>query len=234
MTTRQSLVLIPGLLCDPLLWAPQVEGLADTADIWVAGAGGHDSIAGIAADVLRHCPFERFSLAGLSMGGYVALEMWRQAARRVERLALLDTTARPDAPEAAAARRALMETARAQGLTPVAQALLPRLVWPRAPRSEALAATVRTMAWNVGVDAFLRQEAAIIGRADSRDTLPRIDCPALVACGNDDILTPPAVHEEMAAGIPGATLVRFEDCGHLSTLERPDDVNHALRAWLDR
>ncbi len=168
------------------------------------------------------------------MGGYVAMEMWRQDKARVQRLALLDTTALPDTPEATATRHALMDVARSQGMLPVAEALIERLIWPAAPGHAALAGIIRTMALNAGVDAFVRQETAIIGRSDSRDTLLHIDCPALVACGADDILTPPALHEYMAAQIPGATLQQFEDCGHLSTLERPEQVNQVLRAWLNR
>jgi pimeloyl-ACP methyl ester carboxylesterase len=191
MPVRKPLVLIPGLLCDSLMWAPQVDGLADVADIWIAGNTRHDSIAGMARAALQDCPFESFSLAGLSMGGYVAMEMWRQAGARVQRLALIDTTALPDTPEATATRHALMDVARSRGLLPVAGALVERLIWPAAPGHTALTGIIRTMALNAGVDAFIRQETAIIGRSDSRETLPRIDCPTLVACGADDILTPP-------------------------------------------
>jgi pimeloyl-ACP methyl ester carboxylesterase len=259
MSVRKPLVLIPGLLCDALMWGPQVEALADAADVWIADNTRHDSIAGMARAALQDCPFKSFSLAGLSMGGYVAMEMWRQAGARVQRLALLDTTPLPDTPEATATRHTLMGVAGSQGLLPVADALVERLIWPgirtraevgstgrvpdrdagggrfgSGPDREGLIGLIRTMALNAGADAFIRQETAIIGRSDSRDTLPHIDCPTLVACGANDILTPPAVHEYMAAHIPGATLQQFADCGHLSTLERPDQVNQALRTWLDR
>ena len=232
MSTLQPLVLVPGLLCDALLWAPQVEGLADIADAWVPAPTQHASIEALARAALDACPFERFALAGLSMGGYIAMAMQRHAPQRVTRLALLDTNAVADAPAASAARRELVARGQAEGLGVVADALLPRLVWPQAPRHAALRAVVRSMAWNVGSAAFARQQEAIIGRPDARAALAAVACPVLVACGAQDLLTPPALHEEIAALVPGARLQVFADCGHLSTLEQPGAVNQALRDWL--
>lgn len=233
-SSPHPLVLLPGLLCDALLWSPQIEGLADVADAWIAAPTQQSSIDELARDALAACPFERFALAGLSMGGYVAMAMWRQAPQRVERLALLDTNALADTPEASANRRALVARSQAEGMAAVADALLPRLVWPQAPRHAVLQAVVRTMARNVGAEAFARQQAAIIGRPDRRDMLRGVACPTLVACGAQDLLTPPALHEEMAALIPGARLEVFADCGHLAPLEQPARVNEALRSWLQR
>lgn len=230
----QPLVLVPGLLCDALLWAPQIVGLADIADAWVPAPTQHDTVEDLASAALAACPFERFALAGLSMGGYIALAMQRQAPQRVTRLALLDTNALADAPAASAGRRELVARSQAEGLGVVADALLPRLVWPQAPRLAGLRAIVRSMAWNVGADAFARQQEAIIGRPDARAALAGLACPLLVACGAQDILTPPALHEEMAALVPGAQLEVLADCGHLSTLEQPERVNQVLRDWLQR
>jgi pimeloyl-ACP methyl ester carboxylesterase len=233
-TGTQPLVLVPGLLCDALMWAPQIDGLADVADCWVVDNTGHDAIGQIARAALEACPFERFSLAGLSMGGYIALEMWRQAPSRVQRLALIDTNALADSPEAMASRRVLMDKAQAEGLDKVVETLFPRLVWPQAPRARALLATIRTMARNTGTAAFLRQQMAIMQRSDRRADLPAITCPALVACGADDLLMPPALHRDMAAAIPGAVFEVFAACGHMSTMEQPEAVNQALRSWLAR
>lgn len=235
----QPLVLVPGLLCDPLMWAQQVPGLADMADCWVAGNTESDSIEELAAAALELCPFDHFALAGLSMGGYIAQEMWRQAPGRVTRLALLDTNAIADPEEASAGRHGLMARAQGgehlgEGLPAVVDALLPKLVWPQAPAHPALAATLHTMARNTGVAAFLRQQTAIMGRRDQRAELGAVACPALVLCGADDVLTPPALHEEMAALIPGAVLEVVPQCGHMSTMEQPEAVNRALRAWLAR
>lgn len=228
------LVLVPGLLCDSLLYEPQVEELADVADCWIAECRDADSVAGMARDLLRACPFEAFSLAGLSMGGYVALEVMRQAPQRVSRLALLDTSARPDTPEQTERRGRLLEIAASRGVAGVAELLLPSLLSRPHQEIPALRAVVKTMALNIGADAFRRQQQAIIGRPDSRPGLPAIDCPTLVLCGCQDAITPTERHEEMAAAIPGAELVVVEDCGHLSTLEQPEEVSHALRRWLAR
>lgn len=231
-TTPHPLVLVPGLLCDAQLWAPQIAGLAGIADAWVPAPTQHDSIEALARAILADCPFAQFALAGLSMGGYIAMAMQRQAPQRVTRLALLDTNALADAPAASAARRELVVRSRAEGMGAVADALLPRLVWPQAAQHAALRAQVRSMAWNVGVDAFARQQEAIIGRPDARAALAQVACPTLIACGAQDLLTPPALHEEMAALVPGARLEVLADCGHLSTLEQPAQVTQAMRTWL--
>lgn len=156
----------------------------------------------------------------------------RRAPERVTRLALLDTSARPDTDEQRARRRGLIELAEKGEFKGVTPRLLPLLIHPDRLGDEALKATVMGMAERVGKEAFLRQQKAIMGRPDSRPDLARIKCPALVLVGRQDALTPVAVHEEMAAGIPGARLVIVEDCGHLSTLEKPEAVNAALEDWL--
>jgi pimeloyl-ACP methyl ester carboxylesterase len=230
--TSEPLVLVPGLLCDALLWAPQIDALADAAEVWVAAPTQANHIDAMARAVLDECPFKRFALAGLSMGGYVAMAMWRQAPDRITRLALLDTNAQADAPAASAQRRALVARSERESMAAVAETLLPRLVWPQATRHAALAAVVRTMAHNVGPAAFARQQEAIIGRPDQREALRGVRCPSLVLCGAQDVLTPPMLHEEMAALIPGAVLEVVPDCGHLSTLEQPARVHDALRRWL--
>lgn len=231
MLTRTPLVLVPGLLCDALLWQPQIDALADIAAPQVADHTRHDTMAGIAAAILAEAPPE-FALAGLSMGGYVALEMYRQAPRRILRIALLDTGARADTPEKSAGRRDLIALAERGKFLGVADSLLPLYIRPERLADEALVATIKAMARNVGRESFVRQERAIIGRADSRPLLGEIRCPALVLCGRQDALTPLELHVEMAERIPGAVLEVIEECGHLATLERPNEVNAALRRWL--
>lgn len=231
---KLGLVLIPGLLCDALLWRSQVEALGADFKCWVADHTRSETMAGVAADVLRDAPFERFALAGLSMGGYIALEMMRQAAHRVDRLALLDTGARADTPEQFEKRQGLIALARRGRFIGVTQALLPLFVHRDRLCDQELVDTVKKMSKNIGRDAFVRQELAIISRRDARPLLSTIACPTLVLCGRQDALTPLARHEEMASGIPGAHLEVIEECGHLSTLERPAEVSAALRAWLAR
>ena len=227
-----ALVLVPGLLCDERLWRHQARGLADLADpILIPDVTGHDSVEGMARDVLEAAP-GRFALAGLSMGGYVALEIVRQAPERVEALALLDTSARPDTPEGTQTRLALIEMAREGRFDEVWRTLLPKIVHPDRVEDPDLVAAVEGMARSVGPEAFERQERAIIGRPDSRGDLPGISCPTLVLCGREDTLTPPPLHEELADGIPGAILRLVDRSGHLSTLERPREVTDAMREWL--
>lgn len=232
MTTPQALILVPGLLCDALLWQPQILGLAGAATCWVPDHARHDSVAAIARAILAESPFDTFALAGLSMGGYIALEIARQAPARVRRLALLDTTAAPDSEEAGDIRRAQMAMWRDSGVHAVVDATLPRAVRAAAQGDAALRAAITTMALNTGYDGFVRQQTAIMGRIDSRPTLAAIACPALVLCGREDVLTPPLAHQAMARALPNARLVQIADAGHLSTLEQPQAVTAALQQWL--
>jgi pimeloyl-ACP methyl ester carboxylesterase len=227
-----SLVLVPGLLCDAQLWQPQIENLADIANIWIADHTRSDTMAGVARDVLADAPFASFALAGLSMGGYIALEIMRQAPQRVTRLGLLDTSARAELPEQTQRRMDLIALAERGEFPAVTEILLPLLMHPSRLEQAALADVVRSMANSIGEEAFVRQQKAIMSRSDSLGLLPAIDCPTLALCGRQDALTPLARHQEIAAGIKGARLEVIEDCGHLSTLERPAEVNAALRRWL--
>ncbi|HUX24495.1 MAG TPA: alpha/beta fold hydrolase [Burkholderiales bacterium] len=229
---KTSLVLVPGLLCDAQLWQPQIENLTDIADIWIADHTRSDTMAGVARDVLADAPFASFALAGLSMGGYIALEIMRQTPQRVTRLGLLDTSARAELPQQTQRRMDLIALAGRGEFPEVTEILLPLLMHPSRLEQAALANVVRSMANSIGEEAFVRQQKAIMSRSDSLGLFPAIDCPTLVLCGRQDALTPLAVHQEIATGIKGARLEIIEDCGHLSTLERPAEVNAALRRWL--
>jgi pimeloyl-ACP methyl ester carboxylesterase len=229
----QALVLLPGLLCDAALWEPQTEALGDIARFFVADLTEQETMQEMAASVLRDSPWETFALAGLSMGGYVAQEIMRQAPQRVTRLALLDTRARPETPEETVRRRALMELAQSgKGFAPVTNRMLPLMLHPSRVKEQPLVNLIRDMANRVGLEAYLRQQEAIIARPDFRPNLAKIKCPTLVLCGREDQLTPLDCSEEMAAAIPGAKLEVVEACGHMSTLERPAIVNAALKKWL--
>lgn len=228
---RPHLILLPGLLTDARLYAHQSTALADIAEVAVGDLTRDDSIEAIARRVLDSAP-PTFALAGLSMGGYVALEIMRRAPERVERLALLDTTARPDTPEQTQRRNDAIALARGGRFAEVMPALLPMLVHPAHLALKAVGGLALTMAAAIGPDAFIRQQTAIRDRADSRPSLPAIACPTLVLVGCQDQLTPPDRAAEMAGAIAGARLVTIEDCGHLSTIERPEAVCAALRFWL--
>lgn len=232
---KQNLVLLPGLLCDAALWAPQIEALSDVAECWVPPSLAQGSVAAMAQSILQDAPFGTFALAGLSMGGYVCMEIMRQAPQRVTRLALLDTRAAADVPEETQRRRELIRLAQTErGFRPVTTRLLPLILHSSRLRDETLVTNVSAMAERTGIEAFVRQQHAIISRPDSRGDLANVTVPTLILCGRQDALTPLAHHQEMATLIAGAELIVVEDCGHLSTLERPEAVNAAMRGWLNR
>lgn len=232
MTQGLPLVLIPGLLCSARLYGPQIAALWTHGPVTVADHRRDASIERIAERLLAAAP-PRFALAGLSMGGYIALGVMQLAPERVVKLALLDTSARPDTPEQTAAREKFMTMAQDGKLPDVVDALIPRFLHRARHGDENLKRVVREMAADTGVEAFVRQEKALISRADSRPMLSNIRCPTLVLVGEGDELTPPHLSEEIASGIPGARLVTVPDCGHLSTLERPEAVNSAMAEWLE-
>ena len=229
---KAKLVLIPGLLCDAQLWRAQVEHLSDVAEPWIADHTRSATMAGVARDVLDDAPFENFALAGLSMGGYIALEIMRQAPQRVRKLALLDTAARGETPEQTERRNEFIELAERGRFTGITGVLMPLIVHPSRLADPSLTDAIKSMATTIGKDAFVRQQRAIMSRAESRPLLATIRCPTLVLCGRQDQLTPLDRHEEMAAGIDGAILEVLDDRGHLSTMEKPAQVNRALRRWL--
>jgi pimeloyl-ACP methyl ester carboxylesterase len=227
------LVLVPGLLCDAALWAPQIAALHEVAQCWVADVSRDDTMEAMAQRVLEEVPFERFALAGLSMGGMIALAIVRAAPHRVQKLALLDTNARPDTPERSRERMTFVARAEQEGgFGTIHRLMLARLVHPSRQTDAVLIRSIEAMADRVGVPGYRNQQLAVMGRPDARPGLGAIACPTVVLCGREDILTPLELHEEMAALIPGAELVVVEHCGHMSTMERPDAVNAALLSWL--
>ena len=226
-----NLVLLPGLLNDASLFEQQADALADVAGITIADLTGADTIAQLATDTLAAAPEGQFVLVGLSMGGYVALEIMRQAPERVRALVLMSTSAQPETRDATAAREKLIKLADTD-FQAVIETLLTRMAHPDHARKPEVSGMFQSSANGLGKAVFVRQERAIIGRIDSRPVLARIKCPTLVICGREDVITPPAVHEELVAAIPGAKLEIIENCGHLSPLEQPMQVTEILRNWL--
>ena len=224
-------MLIPGLLASARMYAAQIPPLWRVGPVTIADHTRADSMSGIAQDILYAAP-PRFALVGLSMGGYIAFEMLRQAPQRIAKVALLDTSARADAPEQSAMRRAQMSLAAQGRLAEVLEQQLPRLVGRARRGDSALREVFKLMAEEVGAAAFIRQQTAIMGRTDSRPTLGDIRCPALVLVGAEDELTPPERAAEIAGGIAGARLVTVPQSGHVSTLEQPEEVTRALLEWL--
>ena len=224
-------LLVPGLCCSARLYADQIPALWRFGPVQVADHTRDDSMAAIAAGILNVAP-PRFALVGLSMGGYIALTMLRQAPERVQKLALLDTSARPETPEQTARRRPQIALAEGGRFAEVSALQFPVFVHRNRHGDEVLKERVRIMAEETGAQAFVRQQQAIMTRPDARPLLPSIRCPTLVLVGDGDELTPPALSEEIAAGTAGSRLVVVQDCGHLSTMERPEAVNRELAEWM--
>ncbi|MDE2577876.1 MAG: alpha/beta fold hydrolase [Hyphomicrobiales bacterium] len=228
---RDHLVFIPGFTCTRELWEAQIAHLRDRYDITIGDHRNDNSIAAIAERILAASP-TRFSLAGLSMGGYIALEIIARAPERIERLALLDTQATPETPDARKTRLQRLDVARKDGVRAAAELNLPRFVHPARIDDAPLRAKILRMAEDTGLAAWERQTQAIMDRPDARPNLGAISVKTLVLVGDRDEVTPPERAHEMASAIPGATLVEIAQCGHLSTIERPDSVNRALDDWL--
>lgn len=225
------IVLVPGLLCTDEVFAPQIPALWPHGPVMVASTLEGVTIAEMAASILAAAP-PRFALAGISMGGYIAFEILRQAPERILKLALLSTSARPDTPEIMVQRRTLLAAARAGDFGALLDSTFRAILHPNHAGDPSLAAVNRRMGLAIGVDGLVRQTEAVIGRVDSRPDLAAIAVPTLVLVGDKDPLAPPDRSEEMAAAIPGARLVIVPDCGHGSTLEQPVAVNHALVEWI--
>ena len=231
MTDSLATLCIPGLACSPRLYAEQIPHLWRLGPVMLGQHALHDSMAAIARSILASAP-DRFALIGLSMGGYVSFEILRQAPERVVKLALLDTSARPDTAEQTANRRAQMSQIGNVGVGALVDANFTRLV-DKSRRGDApLRQLLRQMAEEVGGAGFVRQQTAIMSRPDPRPTLGTIRCPTLVLVGEGDELIPPPVSEEIAKGIAGAALVKVPDCGHCSTVEQPERVTQVLMDFL--
>jgi pimeloyl-ACP methyl ester carboxylesterase len=232
MTEPLPIVLVPGLLTSPRLYAEQLPALWQRGPVTIAGTTHDNTMAAIAGRILADAP-PRFALAGLSMGGYVCFELARQAPDRVARLALLDTSARPDTPEVTRRRHAQIALARGGRFAEVADQQFPLLIHPSRQSDPAVRELVRLMADETGPEAFIRQQQAIMGRVDSRPGLGAIDRPTLVLVGDSDQLTPPELSAEIAGAIPGARLVVVAGSGHLSPVDQPEEVTKALVEWLE-
>jgi len=231
MMQSLPLLLVPGLTCTARLYEPQVAVLWSFGPVMVADHRRDADIAEIAARILKDAP-PRFALAGLSMGGYIAFAMLRQAPERIAKLALLDTAARPDTPEQTEGRKVQIAMAQSGRYGEIPDLAIPRYLNAKHQGDASLTGIVRQMVAETGPEAFVRQQQAIMSRPDSRPILASIRCPTLVLVGDADVATPPELNKEIADGIPGSKLVTIPDSGHLTAIEQPDAVNAALSDWL--
>jgi len=227
----QPLVLLPGLLNTRRLYESQIADLADLAEVVVPELWHYDSIGAMAQAALDAAP-ERFALGGFSMGGYVSFEILRRAPERVERLALMDTQAVPDTPEASARRRGFIEQSKMGRFHGVQPSLLPQIVHRSRLEDLSVVQPILDMSKEVGAAGFINEQTAMIARPDSRHMLAYIRVPTVVIVGRQDQATPLPRSQEMAADIANARLVIIEQCGHMAPLEKPAELSAALRRWL--
>lgn len=231
-----TLILLPGFLCDETVWQDQLPRLTPICDCLIPDYGQLDSLSAMASAVLDRAP-SRFAVAGHSMGGRIALEMFRQASGRVTHIALLDTGchARPaeeTGAEEERGRRKLLAIAREEGMRAMAIDWIPPMIHPDRRTDAALIERIVRMMERKTPDIFEAQMNALLARPEAADLLPRIQCPALILTGSHDALSPPRSHEEMAAAIPNSTLAIVPDCGHMSTMECPHAIAQAMQSWL--
>ena len=228
---KEPLVLLPGMMCDGRLFAPQIAAFSYERAVMVAPLTGADTMSALASSILAIAP-PRFALAGLSMGGIVAMDMIRQAPERISRLALLDTTAKADPPQNAAIREAQVEKALNGGLRAVMRDEMKPNYLANGPERDRILGLCMEMAEDLGPQIFADQSNAIKRRPDQQETLRKVRVPTLVLCGEDDRLCPLERHELMHDLILGSHLAVIPGAGHLPTLEQPDPTNRRLNEWL--
>lgn len=228
----KTIYLLCGLLCDDVVWQAQARALAADYDVRVVSFPNQDSLGAMAEHVLAGAP-ETFALAGHSMGGRVALEVYRCAPGRVERLALLDTGYEAPLPGEADKRAVLVDQALAEGIDSIAAAWGLPMLAPTRRDDPVLVKDVFDMVGRMSGAIYAAQTRALLARPDAADVLARVDCPALVLCGRQDGWSPPERHERMAGLMPRPPLLRLvDDCGHMAMMERPAAVLAALHEWL--
>lgn len=226
------LILLPGMMCDARLFGPQIEALSSRMPVMTFPLCGHDSVQDMAADLLRRAP-SVFALAGLSMGGIVAMEVLRQAPERVERLALLDTNPLAEKPEVKSRRGSQMAAVGEGRLWHVMRDEMKPNYLADGPRQGAILDLCMAMATDLGPDVFLRQSQALMDRPDQRMTLSAYPGKTLVLCGREDGLCPVERHELMHDLLPNSSLEVIDGAGHLPTLEKPNETTAALIRWLE-
>lgn len=218
-------------MCDEAVWTHQQANLSALAEINIPKLRGFDSLTEMAKSVLEQAP-EQFAVAGHSMGGRVALEVFNLAPDRVCKLALLDSGTHPLAEGERRTRQAYIDLARANGIDAVADEWIIAMVHPNRNDDSDLLNAIRTMIKRTSVEDFIKQIQALLNRPDASGYLSEIQCETLLLVGSDDGWSPVEQHEIMRNEIANSNLVVIEDAGHMSTMEKPEAVTNALRHWL--
>lgn len=230
---NDPLVLLPGMMCDARLFGPQINAFSHERAVMVAPLGDHDTVAALASDILKNAP-PTFALAGLSMGGIVAMEVFRQAPERITRLALLDTNPKAEADKIAQLREPQIAKVIAGQLRSVMRDEMKPNYLTDGPNMGQILDLCMAMADTLGPEVFVRQSRALQTRPDQQDVLRNVKVPTLILCGEEDNLCPPHRHELMHKLIPHSTLRVIQNAGHLPTLEQPDPTNEAMAKWLNQ
>ena len=226
------LILLPGMMCDARLFGPQIEALSGRVPVMTFPLCRHDNVEEMAADILDNTPPE-FALAGLSMGGIVAMEVLRQAPERITCLALMDTNPLAEKPEVKARRVPQIAAVRNGRLWHVMRDELKPNYLADGPRQGAILDLCMVMATDLGSDVFLRQSKALMDRSDQRAILSTYSGKTLVLCGKEDGLCPVERHQLMHDLLPNSALEIIDGAGHLPTLENPNETTAALIRWLE-
>jgi pimeloyl-ACP methyl ester carboxylesterase len=226
--------LIPGLASDATMWAARREALVATREVHVSDVHFRfATLPEMARALLAEHP-GGLVLCGASMGGMIAFEALRQAPQRLRGLCLAGTSARPDSPEVAALRANAFALIDAGQYEEMITFNVPFSFHADRLDDRALVDAYLDMLRRAGPQELVRQNVAVAARADSRPLLPAIRCPTLVLCGDADVVTTLEASREIAQGVPDAEFELIARCGHMLTMERPQEVNAALGAWLDR
>lgn len=232
-SSKPSLVLLSGLLCDDLVWECVKQQLHNIVDTQSFSFAGFTSISDMADEVLQKAP-PQFSLAGHSMGGRVALEVIRKAPERVERLALLNTGVHPCSNAEIPGRQRLLELAFNEGMDTVVDNWLPPMMSPKGLENDALMAELRAMVLRHTADDFNGEIQALLNRPDAEAVLAKISVPTLLLSGSEDNWSPPAQHRDIQQKIANSELVIIDGVGHMSTVEAPEKIALAFRHWLSK
>jgi len=228
----ETLYLLCGVLCDEEVWQGQLPALRARYDVRVVSFQAFDTLAAMAEHVLGRAP-DQISLAGHSMGGRVALEVYRRAPGRVARLALLDTGFEPPGPDEAQKRGAMVDLAAAEGIEAIAETWARPMIGRSNQDDAELLARIVRMVGRMSAQIYARQTRALLSRPDAADVLAKITCPTLVLCGLEDTWSPPERHRRMAEMIAGAQLRLIDHCGHMAMMEQPAEVQTALAEWME-
>jgi pimeloyl-ACP methyl ester carboxylesterase len=229
---KQTLFLLPGLLCDEQVWAHQVQHLSALVDIRIPDFSRFDSLDAMADAVLQQAP-EKFLLAGHSMGGRVALQILHKAPERISKLALLDTGTHSVKPGEAEKRQVLIDLAEKEGMAALARTWTPPMVHPARHDDATLMEAIHAMVQRYDLQGFRNQIKALLGRPDALPFLAQAPAGTLVLCGREDMWSPPAQHEVIARALPDQPPVTIIDnSGHMAPMEQPEAVSVALRSWL--